>query len=194
MKTKLTFLLSLTFLFLFSGSVFGDDFQDGVDAYQKQDYKTAYKLLLPFAEQGNALAQKNLGYMYSEGKGVLQDLKEGLKWTRLATEQGHAGGQYNLGWMYDNGQGVPQDYKEAVRLYRLSAEQGEERSQYYLGKMYANGQGVPQDYVSAHMWWNICASSGERVCVENRDTVENGMTPQQIEKAKEMARNWKPKK
>jgi hypothetical protein len=30
--------------------------------------------------------------------------------------------------------------------------------------------------------------------VENRDTVEKEMTPQQIEKAKEMARNWKPKK
>jgi len=29
MKPKLTFLLSLTFLFLFSGSVYGDDFQDG---------------------------------------------------------------------------------------------------------------------------------------------------------------------
>ena len=33
MKTKLTFLLALTFLFLFSGSVYGDDFQDGWDAY-----------------------------------------------------------------------------------------------------------------------------------------------------------------
>ena len=36
MKTKpLTFLLALTFMFLFSGSsvVFGDDFQDGLDAY-----------------------------------------------------------------------------------------------------------------------------------------------------------------
>ena len=30
----LTFLLALTFLFLFSGPVFGDDFQDGVDAYE----------------------------------------------------------------------------------------------------------------------------------------------------------------
>ena len=46
MKTKpLTFLLSLTFLFLFSGSVYGDDFQDGLDAYQKQDYKNAVKNL-----------------------------------------------------------------------------------------------------------------------------------------------------
>ncbi len=32
MKTKLTFLLSLTFLFLFSGSVYCDDFQDGMNA------------------------------------------------------------------------------------------------------------------------------------------------------------------
>ena len=46
MKTKpLTFLLALTFLFLFSGSVYGDDFQDGLDAYQKQDYKNAVKNL-----------------------------------------------------------------------------------------------------------------------------------------------------
>jgi len=56
MKSKLTFLLALTFLFLFSGSVYGDDFQDGLDAHERKDYKTAYKLWLPLAEQGNAFA------------------------------------------------------------------------------------------------------------------------------------------
>ena len=57
MKKQLTFLLALTFLFLFSGSVFGDDFQDATDAYKRNDYKTAFKLILPLAEQGNAKAQ-----------------------------------------------------------------------------------------------------------------------------------------
>ena len=58
MKTKpLTFLLALTFLFLFCGSVFGDDLQDSYDAYKRKDYKKAYKLILPYAEQGNAKAQ-----------------------------------------------------------------------------------------------------------------------------------------
>jgi hypothetical protein len=42
MKPKLTFLLPLTLLFLFSGSVYGDDFNDGVDAHQGKDYKTAF--------------------------------------------------------------------------------------------------------------------------------------------------------
>ena len=52
----------LTFLLLFSGSsgVYGDDYQDGWDAYERQDYKTAYKLWLPLAEQGDADAQSNL--------------------------------------------------------------------------------------------------------------------------------------
>ena len=60
MKTKkLTFLLALTFLFLFSGSsvVFCDDLKDAEDALKREDYETAYKLWLPLAEQGNAKAQ-----------------------------------------------------------------------------------------------------------------------------------------
>ena len=45
MQTKpLTFLLALTFLFLFSGSVYGDDFKDALDAIKRGDFRTAYKL------------------------------------------------------------------------------------------------------------------------------------------------------
>ena len=96
MKTKkLTFSLALTFLFLFSGSfvVFGD-FID--DAYKRKDYKIAYKLWLPLAEQGNAFAQFNLGLMYHEGQGVPQDYKEAIKYFRLSAEQGNADAQMVL--------------------------------------------------------------------------------------------------
>ena len=99
-ETKpLTFLLALTFLFLFSGSVFADDFQDAVDAYKRKDYKTAYKLFLPLAEQGNAFAQALLGAMYFKGDGVPQDYKESFKWYRLAAEKRLAG----LGVFFDKG-------------------------------------------------------------------------------------------
>jgi len=60
--------------------------------------------------------------------------------------------------------------------------------------MYAKGRGVPQDYVSAHMWFNLLGSSGDKKAVKMRNGVEKRMTKQQIEKAKQMARNWKPKK
>ena len=62
MKTKpITFLLALTFLFLISGSsiVFGDDYQDGVDTYERNDYKEALRLFRLLAEQGDAEAQSN---------------------------------------------------------------------------------------------------------------------------------------
>ena len=95
--------------------------------------------------------------------------------------------------MYDNGQGVPQDDKEALRLYRLSAEQGDAKAQLNLGFMYYHGQGVPQDYVLAHMWWSISGSKGNKDAVTNRNVVEKKMTPSQLEKAQELARNWKPK-
>jgi TPR repeat protein len=158
MNKKLTFLLSLTFLFLFSGSVNGGDLLDGWGAYKNNDYKKAYKLWLPLAEQGNVTAQ------------------------------------YNLGHMYEKGQGVPQDYKEAVRLYRLSAEQGDVDAQLKLGVSYGMGRGVPKDYALAHMWWNLSGSNGNKEAAENRDIVENKMSPSQLEKAQEMARNWKPTK
>ena len=111
------------------------------------------------ADQGNAAAQNNLGLMYDNGRGVIQDYKEAVKWTRLSANQGYAGAQNNLGLMYDNGRGVIQDYKEAVRWYRLSADQGNAGAQRNLGTMYANGRGVIQDYVRAHMWFNISVAS-----------------------------------
>ena len=102
MKTPLTFLLSLTFLFLFSGSVYGDDFQDGMDAHKRKDYKEAFRLFLPLAEQGNTQAQSNLGLMYDKGQGVPQDDKEAVKWWRLSAEQRNERAQYNLSLMHDD--------------------------------------------------------------------------------------------
>ena len=44
------------------------------------------------------------------------------------------------------------------------------------------------------MWWNLAGSNGNKEAAENRDILENKMSPSQLEKAQEMARNWKPTK
>jgi hypothetical protein len=69
------------------------DFQKGYDAYQSGDYATALREWQPLAEQGNADAQYELGWMYRSGKGVPQDYKTAFKWYTLAAEQGHAAAQ-----------------------------------------------------------------------------------------------------
>jgi S1-C subfamily serine protease len=192
MNTKpLTFLLSLTVLFLFSGSVYGDDFQDGFDAYQEQDFKTAHKLWLPLAEQGLVNAQYNLGTMYYDGKGVPQDHKEAVRWYRLSADQGLAKAQLRLGLMYANGTGVPQDYEEAVKWYRLSAEQGNSTAQFNVGSTYLFGSpGTTQDDVQAYKWFNLAESNGNENGSVLREIVEASMSPSQISQAQEMARQW----
>ena len=123
MKHLTTFSTLLLFL-LGANSVFGADFQKGWDASKKGDYATALKEWRPLAEQGDANAQSNLGWMYDNGLGVLEDDKEAVKWYRLAAGQGEASAQFHLGWMYAYGLGVFEDDKEAVKLYRLAAKQG----------------------------------------------------------------------
>jgi S1-C subfamily serine protease len=116
------------------------------------------------------------------------------EWKPLA-EQAYVPAQYNLGQMYRKGQGVPQDDKTAVKWHRLAAEQGFAGAQYNLGTMYGNGTGVIQDYVRAHMWFNIAASSGKsKNASKNRDIVAKRMTPSQLAKAQDLARNFVPGK
>ena len=146
------------------------------------------------AEQGNAAAQYNLGVMYDQGKGVPNDDNEALKWYRLAAEQGVDQAQFNLGLRYEKGDGVPQNAKEALKWCRLSAEQGNASAQYNLGLRYGTGDGVPQNYVLAHMWFSISGLQGMKAASKNREVSEKRMSPEQIERAKEMAKNWIQKK
>ncbi len=66
------------------------DFYAGVAAYNSGDYETAFREFKPLAEQGDAHAQFNLGYMYHKGEGVPQDDAEAVKWFRMSADQGYA--------------------------------------------------------------------------------------------------------
>jgi TPR repeat protein len=93
----------------------------------RQDYVEAVKWYRLAADQGNAMAQPNLGAMYDNGIGV--SYTEAVKWYRQAADQGDAMAQSNLGAMYDNGTGVRQDYAEAAKWYRLATDQGQAGAQ-----------------------------------------------------------------
>ena len=108
-------------------------------------------------------------------------------------EQGDALGQFSIGSSYEQGRGVVQDDKEAVKWYRKAAEQEYAPAQYNLGLMYVKGQGIIQDHVYAHMWFNIAAAHGSDAGRENRESIEEKMTPAQIAEAQKLAREWMEK-
>ena len=89
---NLTATLCLTVAVLLGsvGMSWGADLQKGNDAYDRGDYATALREWRPLAEQGVALAQFNLGWMYDNGEGVPQNDKTAVKWYTLAADQGDA--------------------------------------------------------------------------------------------------------
>ena len=169
------------------------DYKAGEDAYNRVDFATALREWRPLAEQGDALAQYNLGVLYRKGRGVLQDDVHARQWYKKAAAQGQAKAQFNLGTLYLNGEGVPKDYQQALRWFRLAADQGEALAQTKIGIMYDDGQGVPRDFVQAHKWYNLAAMNGDKPAAELRDALAKQMTPAQIAEAQQLAREWKPK-
>ena len=120
--------LTLTLLFGSIGNSESADFQKGLTAAQSGDFATALREFTPLAEQGDALAQSNLGLMYDNGIGVPQDYKTAVKWYKLSAKQGSANAQTNLGVMYYNGTGVLQDYVRSHMWLNIAASSGESKN------------------------------------------------------------------
>jgi TPR repeat protein len=100
------------------------DFSAGLDAFQKGDYTTAVKEWRPLAEEGDPIAQFNLGLLYLDGHGVPQSDAEAVNWFRRAAEQDYAQAQHNLGAMYGKGQGVKRDFIQAYKWLNICAAKG----------------------------------------------------------------------
>ena len=121
-------IIAVLLLAALAGTAIAGQFEDGESAYQRGDYATALREFRVLAEQGDADAQTNLGFIYNYGQGVPQDYAEAANWYRKAAEQGHTGGQYNLGLMYFRGWGVPQDDVQAHMWLNLAGTQGDEKA------------------------------------------------------------------
>ena len=109
-----------------------------------------------------------------------------MKWYHLAAEHGNDGAQFNVGVLYFAGVAVPE-------WFRRAADQGHVGAQVYLGLSYATGLGVPQDNIYAYMWLTVAAARGDQDATSNRTRVARQMTPEQIAKAQDLAREWKSK-
>ncbi len=147
-------------------------------------------ILPPVGQRGSAQSRFELGVMYDEGRGAIQDFAEALNWYGLAAEQGHAGAQRNLGRMYLDGKGLARSHQEAARWLALASDQGDGEAQVILGGMYRQGQGVAVDPVKAHMWFNLSAANDNKAARALRDSIAKDMTAAQIAQAQKLAREW----
>ncbi len=90
-----------------------------------QNCSKAMKWYRNAAEQGDTVAQRDLGLIYDNGWGVPQNHIQAYKWYHLAADQGIPVAQHNLGLLYAEGRGVPRDYVQAYKWLDLAAAAGD---------------------------------------------------------------------
>jgi len=101
------------------------DYQAGVDAYNKKDFKTALEEWLPLAEAGDATAQNAVGAIYDHGLGIEKDDVAAVHWYQLAADQSFPLAMRNLAMMYAGGHGVAFDKDQAEYWFQKAAEAGD---------------------------------------------------------------------
>jgi len=144
-------LVAFLFSFCFTLNV-SADYIDGQRAYANGDYGVAILEWTQVAEDGNARAQYNLGWMNANGKGTAQDFKEAIKWYTKSAQQGNVNAQYNLGNLYLRGDGAAQNDNLAFSWFLKAAEQGDAPAQYNLCRMYILGKGGEKNILEARFW------------------------------------------
>jgi TPR repeat protein len=104
-ESQMKFILVLVVtLIVFSSQVRADpqnQLQSGKEAFDRQKWPTALKLLQPLADEGNVQAQNLLGRMYWAGLGVPIDRAKAVQWWKQSADQGNPEGQWVI-----NGVGV----------------------------------------------------------------------------------------
>jgi len=100
---------------------------------ERDKEKQLTERIIKLATQGDAKAQYLLGWFYIEGRGVLQDYKESVKWYGLAAEQGEIDALTSLGLMYYNGKSIIRDYVMAHMYWNIAAVSGDKDAIKYRG-------------------------------------------------------------
>jgi TPR repeat protein len=101
------------------------DYQAGVEAYSRGDFKAAMAEWLPLAEGGDAVAQNSVGALFDHGLGVDEDDAMAAHWYQQAADQNLPLAMRNLAGKYASGHGVPYDKALAEHWYEKAAQMGD---------------------------------------------------------------------
>ena len=130
----------------------------------RPNHEEAAKWFRLAAEQGDMLAERYLGFMYSNGQGVARDDREAVKWYGRAAEQGDADAQVNLAAMYSAARGTSQNYVQAHKWLSVAA------ARYPASERAKRAQAI-----------------------RNSELLAEKMSSSQLEEAQRLAREWQPK-
>jgi TPR repeat protein len=130
-------LAAILLLFVMShGQALAADIHDAMAAMRNGDFAEAYCILRPHADEGDADAQYNIGWMYLNGYGLAINDSLAMEWWMRASAQGHVDANFSIAMLYSLGEGhVKKDMDKAVDYYLLASEAGHEDARLIIKSM-----------------------------------------------------------
>ena len=196
-------------------------FDEGVLAFENEDYPAALRQFMPLARGGNAAAMNYLARTYDEG---MDAPEEAFAWYLRAAQKGNVDAQARLAEMYDEGEGVEQDQATAMEWYAKAAAQGDDDSQlalglhaendladnvaaarwyekaaaqdnaeaqYRLGLLLLADEGVERDVPRAWMFLSLAAGNDQDDAAQALGVLELEMEPSEMKQARALLAQWK---
>jgi len=142
------------------------------EAYNKEDFDTAFELYTKLAEDGSADAQTSLGYMYQNAQGCEKDDTKAVEFYKKAADAKQPYALFNLAVLYMNGLcGLECDQLKAHELHMQAAIREVPAAMYEVALMLEQGLGCTQNYSEAAFWYEEGAKRGSLESLNNLGTL-----------------------
>lgn len=126
--------------------------QEALNAYNKKDHATAFRLWSQEAELLNTQAMVNVATLYAQGLGCTKDMDKAIHWFKKASYFGNSSAAFNLGRLYENGLFVEESKEDAIYYYRLAAKWEHSGAQFNLAIL------LEKENIGEAMGWMIKAA------------------------------------
>ena len=155
-----------------------EELKRAINAIVKNDFKRAFKILLPITENGNASANFYLGYLYFNGLGIVANEQEAkkhhlsaVKTFKEQAQNGNYEAISKLGRILADGSQFENiDFLEELKWLKLASKNGCREASFMLGNIYNTGHKIndinKSDFFpiinkkEAFKWFKISATQG----------------------------------
>ena len=125
----------------------------------EKNIDTALYYLDLSATKGNTQSMMLIGEIYADGKSLVRDTLEALRWYQRAADSGSVRAMLTLAASHRSGNIVPKD-RRAVELYQRAADLGSAEAMCRLGICYETGDGVTLNSQRAYELYSQASEMG----------------------------------
>lgn len=136
-------------------------FEQASAAYERSDFKKAFKLFMALAQAGDADAMTMVASMYDSGEGGVYDFDASITWGQKAAKAGSTSALINLGISYRS----RGDCKKAKFWFERALDAGDAEAALDLAKLYMVSD-LENDRVKRYL---TLALDSENVCQDSKE-------------------------